>query len=188
MTSSEPARPPRPTLVTQRLVLRPFVLDDAPDVQRLAGDRRVAATTLNIPHPYEDGMAETWIGSHQTNWEETAQLTLAITTAADGLLGAVGLIPKLEHRRGEMGYWIAVPFWGQGYATEAARALMTYGFRELGLEKIEARHLAGNEASGRVMEKLGMRREGTVRRHIVKDGVVHDIVLYGILSSEWDPE
>jgi RimJ/RimL family protein N-acetyltransferase len=67
-----------PTLTTPRLNLRPFSLADAPDVQRLAGSREVASTTLNIPHPYADGMAEPWIATHQEQYERGACVTFAI--------------------------------------------------------------------------------------------------------------
>lgn len=178
--------PPIPTLTTARLVLRPFALSDAADVQRLAGDFEVATTTLTIPHPYEDGVAETWIGTHAERWASARHLTLAITTAADGLVGAVGLQQRSPHRRAELGYWIAREFWGRGYATEAAAAVVAYGFRTLGLNKIDAHYLARNGASGRVMEKVGMTLEGTLRQHIVKWEEPEDVVMYGILASDFE--
>jgi hypothetical protein len=75
-----------PRLSTERLLLRPFSLSDASVVQRLAGDRSIADTTLNIPHPYEDGAAEAWISTHQEVFDQGKGLTLAITTKADGAL------------------------------------------------------------------------------------------------------
>ena len=74
----------RPTLEADRLILRPFTLADAPDVQRLAGDKAIAATTLNIPHPYEDGVAENWIESHQEKFEKGQLVNFAITLRANG--------------------------------------------------------------------------------------------------------
>ena len=177
--------PPIPTLATGRLVLRPFALSDATDVQRLAGDYQVATTTLTIPHPYEDGVAEAWIETHEERWASSRHLTLAITTEVEGLVGAVSLQQRPPHRRAELGYWIARRFWGRGFATEAARAVVAYGFRELGLNKIDAHYLARNPASGRVMEKVGMAREGILRQHIVKWEEPEDVVMYGILASEF---
>lgn len=72
-----------PTLETRRLVLRPFLLSDAATVQRLAGDRAVADTTLSIPHPYVDGMAEQWIATHEGAWTRHEMATLAITEPED---------------------------------------------------------------------------------------------------------
>jgi ribosomal-protein-alanine N-acetyltransferase len=176
----------RPTLFTERLVLRPFTLADAPDVQRLAGAREVAEMTANIPHPYEDGMAEEWISTHQERFERGEALTLAITRRSDGaLVGAIGLVMRAQDARAELGYWIGVPYWGQGYCTEAARALVEYAFEHLGLHRIHATHLKRNPASGRVMQKIGMACEGCLREHLQKWGVFEDMVQYGLLASEW---
>ena len=175
---------PLPTLITERLTLRPFALNDVSAVQRLAGDHQVASTTLTIPHPYEDGAAEEWIGGHASQWAAHEFLALAATTAEDGLVGAISLDLSLPHRRAELGYWIGVPFWNRGYATEASRALVEYGFAELDLNRIEAQYLIRNPASGRVLEKLGMMYEGVRRQHIVKWGVPEDIGLCSLLVSD----
>lgn len=176
-----------PTLVTDRLLLRPFRADDAPRVRLLAGDRAVADTTTNVPHPYLDGMAERWIGSHDGLWREGRSLVFAIVRTKDDLLiGAVGLTLNPVHDRAELGYWIGRPFWDRGYCTEAARAVVAYGFRELELRRIHASHFVRNPASGRVMEKLGMRREGLLRAHIRKWDAFEDVVVYGLLRSEYE--
>lgn len=175
---------PIPTLRTDRLVLRPFVPDDAPTVQRLAGEYEVASTTLTMPHPYKDGMAESWIENHEAAWEADAELILAITTEADGVVGAVGLTLVPEHQRGEVGYWVGVPYWNRGYATEAAEAVLILGFDILGLNRIQAEHFTGNPASGKVMQKLGMKFEGVLRQHFVRMGDLQDVAVYSLLSSE----
>ena len=178
--------PEQPTLHTPRLLLRPFTLADAADVRRLAGAREIASTTAVIPHPYEDGMAEQWIGTHAPALAEGRSITYAITLAETGeLCGAIGLSLAPEHRRAELGYWIGVPYWGRGYCTEAALAVRDFGFGELGLHRIEAVHLARNPASGRVMQKIGMRHEGTLREHMLKWGVFETIECYAVLRSEW---
>ena len=173
-----------PTLNTQRLTLRPFTLDDAPVVQRLAGDREVASTTFNVPHPYEEGAAEAWIGTHAADWKARSMLVLAVTVQGDDLIGAISLHLSFPHRRAELGYWIGVPYWNRGYATEAGRALLDYGFDELGLNRIDAHYIMRNPASGRVMEKLGMKPEGTLRQHMMKWDVLEDVALYAVLASE----
>lgn len=175
---------PMPTLETKRLVLRPFRPDDAAEVQRLAGEREVAAGTLTVPHPYPDGAAEEWIATHAANWAERKVLTLAVTTPGnDTLVGAVGLILTMADRRAELGYWIGIPWWNLGYATEASRAIIDFGFASLGLHRIMARHMARNPASGRVMQKLGMRQEGVLRQHTLKWGVFEDLVVYAVLAE-----
>jgi [ribosomal protein S5]-alanine N-acetyltransferase len=176
----------QPTLVTRRLTLRPLSFTDAPAVQRLAGAREVADTTLNIPHPYADGMAEAWIATHESGFANGTTATFAIVSAnSRELVGATGLSIKIEHAVGELGYWIGVPFWGHGYATEAAIALLKFGFETLGLNRIQARHLLRNPASGRVMQKLGMTYEGTLREAVRKWDAFEDLAVYSILAAEW---
>ena len=176
----------QPILETERLILRPFELADAKEVQRLAGAREIAATTLNIPHPYEDGMAEEWIGTHQETFEQGRGVSFAITTRGDGrLIGAISLMGIRPGHQAELGYWIGEPHWNQGFCTEAARAVVGYGFRVLGLNRIHACHLTRNPASGRVMQKLGMVHEGRRRQHVEKWGAFEDLELYGMLRREW---
>lgn len=179
----------QPILHTERLTLRPFTLADAADVQRLAGAREVASTTATIPHPYEDGMAETWINTHPARLADGTGITYAIILTETGeLCGAISLMLKPEHQRAEIGYWIGVPYWGCGYCSEAAVALRDHAFRALALHRILAVHLARNPASGRVMQKIGMRHEGTLREHEFKWGVFETIEYYAILRSEWEDE
>lgn len=174
---------PAPILETERLTLRTLDLKDAPEVQRLAGAREVALNTLTIPHPYPDGAAEEWIRAHTT---EAGMMNFAIVRRTDGVLvGSVGLILKSDHDKAEIGYWIGVPFWNQGYATEAVAAVIDYGFQELGLQRIYAAHFARNAASGQVLVKNGMRHEGTLRRDIKKWDEYLDIEMYSILRTEW---
>ena len=175
-----------PTLQTERLILREFALEDAPDVRRLAGEPEIARTTLLIPHPYEDGMAEAWISSQRPAYEAGEHVNFAVTLRGEGtLVGSItlGLNPRDDN--GELGYWIGVPYWGRGYCTEAAREVVRYGFEDLGLHRIHASHFGSNPASGRVMQKIGMSYEGTRREHYKKWGEHEDRVDYGLLASEY---
>ena len=147
----------QPDLKTERLLLRRFRLDDASTVQRLAGNINVSKMTLNIPYPYKQGMAEEWISSHQESRESKTGISYAIVKLDNNkLLGTVSLV-RLDGSEGELGYWIGQPYWGLGYCTEAAEELIRYSFQKLGLKKIVAEHLLANPASGKVMEKVGMR-------------------------------
>jgi RimJ/RimL family protein N-acetyltransferase len=169
--------------------LRPFEAGDAAEVTRLVSDRRIADTTRNIAHPYRHEMAEQWIASLGPNFQAGTQATFAVMHAADHtLMGAIGLTIARADQRAEMGYWLGVPFWGQGYTTEAATALLRYGFTELGLHRIMATHIARNPASGRVMQKIGMRYEGTLRDHYAKNDAFEDVVYYAILLPEWQTQ
>lgn len=179
----------RASLRTARLLLRPFRAEDAAAVQELAGDRAIAENTLSIPHPYPDGAAAEWIETHAEQRATGRPAPFAIERAADGrLIGATGLELEPEHEAAELGYWIGKPFWGRGYGTEAARAMLDYGFRELGLHRVHARHFVRNPASGRVLEKIGMRHEGSQRQAIKKWGEYLDVELFAILRAEWQPE
>src|SRR5687768_17427188 len=99
-----------PTLTTPRLILRPFTVEDAPAVERLAGSREVADTTLSIPHPYPEGGGAAWIETHAATWKSGKGFTLAIALreTPDALIGAIGLSIDRDHSRGELGYWINV--------------------------------------------------------------------------------
>ena len=146
----------QPNIETPRLKLLQFKMDDAGSLQSLAGNYNVAKNTINIPHPYEDGMAETWISTHQHEWDEKQAITYAIfLKSTEKLIGAVGLV-GVRGNEGGVGYWIGEPYWGRGYCTEAAKGLIHFCFETLQLVRIEAEHLVSNPASGRVMEKVGM--------------------------------
>ena len=176
----------QPILETDRLILRPFQLSDAKETQKLAGHREIASTTLNIPHPYEDGMAESWISTHKETFDKGKGVAYAITSKDDGkLMGAISLMSISKGHQAEMGYWVGVPFWGNGYCTEAGKVLLEYGFTELGLNRIHACYLARNPSSGRVMEKIGMTYEGTRPHHVQKWDIFEDLVLKGILKKDW---
>ena len=176
----------QPNLHSERLILRPFALSDAKLVQHLAGNVKIAETTLNIPHPYENGMAEAWIGTHRESFKEGKGVTYAIVNkSTNDLIGAIGLMINPTHKKAELGYWIGVPYWGKGYCTEASRVLIGYGFNELNLNKIYAKALVTNTASWTVMEKVGMLYEGTLRQEVIKNDLAYDLKTYAILKDEY---
>jgi ribosomal-protein-alanine N-acetyltransferase len=177
--------PKQPVLFSARLVLRPLSSDDASIVHKLVAEREIASTTLNIPFPYEDGMAEAWIATHEPAWQRGEIATFAITEPSEGLVGAIGLTIDQKNQRAEAGYWIGLPFWGRGYATEALSEIIAFGFTQLNLNRIHASHFTRNPASGRVMIKAGMRFEACLRQHVVKWGQFEDIAAYSILRSEY---
>ena len=172
-----------PTLRTKRLILDRFEPADTEVVERLVNVAEVARYTLNIPHPYPEGAALGWIAGHAAEYDQGDGVAFAVRLPDRQVVGCMGLRIERRHDRGELGYWIGKPFWGQGYATEAARACVAFGFRHFDLRKIVANYVAGNPASGRVMEKLGMTREGEHRQHTKKDGVYHDLIDYGLLRE-----
>lgn len=176
---------PLPSLQTDRLLLRPYVLADIPDLVRLAGAREIAATTLRIPHPYREEDAVAFINSFTAEAElgSSARFAIILRDSRE-LCGGGGLRVEKAHQHAELGYWIGLPYWGKGYATEAARAVVGYGFETLGLRRIFASCLTHNEASGRVLTKVGMRYEGCQRSHICKWEKFYDLDLYGMLAPD----
>jgi RimJ/RimL family protein N-acetyltransferase len=176
-----------PTLETARLRLRPYCEADIAELLPLIGTREVAATTLRIPHPYTEQDAKAFLVLAQ----EPGKIWLAISLRSDGRqIGGIGLRLDEQHRHAELGYWLGVPYWGKGYATEAAREMLRYGFEDLHLHRIYASHFKHNLASGRILVKLGMRYEGCQREHVCKWDEFLDSELYGVLRREWeqDPE
>ena len=172
-----------PALETTRLRLRPYREDDIAELLPLIGTREVAATTLRIAHPYTEQDARDFLALAQ----EPGKIWLAVALRSDGRqIGGIGLRVDDQHQHAELGYWLGAPYWGQGYATEAAREILRYGFRDLHLHRIYASHFAQNPASGRVLLRLGMRHEGCQREHLRKWNQFVDSELYGMLRQEWE--
>lgn len=156
----------QPLLITSRLTLRPFLLADAARVQQLAGDSRVSRMTVNIPHPYKNGMAEAWISSHAKSFACSERVVYAVTISATReLIGTVSLT-QITKTDCNLGYWIGIPYWDKGYCTEAVGALISFGFNQYELPLIYARHLAENQASGRVLLKNEFKHAGRISMEI----------------------
>ncbi|HHW95861.1 MAG: GNAT family N-acetyltransferase [Myxococcota bacterium] len=177
----------QPVLYTKRLILRPQQLTDIPELVRWAGDFEVADTALNIPHPYNDEAAIQWINYSLESWKNQQQAVFAIEFKyKPGLIGVIGLASiDYRHRNAEMGYWLGVPFWGQGLATEAAARILAFAFEGLDLDRVYAQYFVRNPASGRILEKIGMQQEGRLRSHVRQWGKPEDLILCGILRTEW---
>jgi [ribosomal protein S5]-alanine N-acetyltransferase len=176
----------QPILKTSRLLLRPFDMSDAKRVQGLAGDIKVATHTLNIPHPYEDGIAEGWINTHKEQLEQNKTVNYAVVmNNTQELIGAISLMLNLNHKKAEIGYWFGVPYWNKGYCTEATIEMIKFGFEQLGLNKIITCAMAENTGSWRVMEKAGMDFEGVRRQEVLKWGAFKDLRYYYILKEDY---
>jgi len=178
-------------------------MSDAPAIRGIVNNEAVASTMRSMELPYTLAMAEHWLQSQAEIWESQMAMVFGICWNSQGssgnlegstggsqddasptLIGGIGLEICKEDEKGEMGFWIDQSYWGKGVATEAAAEMMAFGFEELHLNKIVAFHMVRNPASGRVMEKLGMRKEGLLRDHVKKSGKFEDSVAYGILSSD----
>ena len=174
----------RPFLKTNRLILRPPVPEDAPAIQQHVSDRRIAETTALIPHPYPEGGAMEWIRRSEVTLREGRGVDFSILLRDSGeLLGVVGLI---DHGvDSSLGYWIGVPHWGQGYATEAVHRVIRYAFNARRIPSLNACHFAHNPASGRVMQKAGLLYQGVEPLGASRDGVRYDRVCYGVTARQW---
>jgi RimJ/RimL family protein N-acetyltransferase len=177
--------PEPPILETEHLILRPFRLEDAPDFERLIAPFEVTDGTLSFPHPVPEGWGLERINRMFTTFVAGEHTEFAITSRqTNDLMGGIGLSITARHKRGHLGYWLGVDHWGKGYATEAAQAVLRYGFATLGLHRIEAGHYPRNLASGRVLEKIGMQREGVLRDDLLKGDQFEDTVMYAILRTD----
>lgn len=174
-----------PELETERLRLRGFNLADKYDIRKLAGEKEIAATTLSIPHPYTLEDAENWLQTKVDNFENDKEIAWAICKKeTNGLIGAIGMRLEADNDSAELGFWIGKPFWGNGFVTEAGNRVLDYAFQEMELNRVEANHMVGNDASGRVLEKLGMQYEGLHRQLIKKWGEFKDVKRFAILKSD----
>jgi [ribosomal protein S5]-alanine N-acetyltransferase len=175
-----------PALQTRRLTLGAFEPEDAPELQRMAGAREIADTTVSIPHPYDLDHALAWIGQQRKESVRGRATNFAIRLLPDfPLIGCVGLRDiDREHLQAELGFWIGREWWGKGYAREAAAEVLRFGFEDLGLNRICAHHMARNPAAGQVLLHLGMQREGVLRERVRKWGVYEDVILYAMLRAD----
>ncbi len=175
-----------PRFTTPRLLLRAFAEVNVPGLIALAGNYEVAKNTLNIPHPYTEADARQWLHLTRQGFEQQRAYAFALKLRATGeFIGGIGLTLELRCNRAEAGYWLGQPYWGQGLATEALAALLYFGFEELKLNKIHATHHAENLASGGVMRKNRMIKEGELVQHTRRDGRYHDLWQYRLTSQEY---
>jgi RimJ/RimL family protein N-acetyltransferase len=145
-----------PVLETQRLILRAPQLGDAKAIAALANDRRVAENTARIPHPYRLADAESFI----LGADKAQERAFLITLADDTVIGSCGITSDAANDAPAIGYWIGVPHWGHGYATEAVRALIDHAFTDLELQVLTANARVTNPASRRIIEKCGFQWTG----------------------------
>ncbi len=176
----------QPSLETERLRLRPFLAEDAEAVQRLAGAREIADTALAIPHPYSLDSAKAWIAGQVFSFQQSTSLHFAIELQETGeLIGAIELTQiDPEPAQAELRFWVGKAWWGQGYASEAAREIIRYGFESLALNRIYAHFLSRSPRSGQLLRRLRMKKEGVLRQRARKWDTFEDVVLYAIVRDD----
>lgn len=182
-----------PKLETERLLLNQIKPADVPDIAVYAGNKNITDNTRSMPYPYFEEDAVRWINIVNQGFKNKDQYAFAIRQKTDGrFIGGIGLTIELANNRAELGYWLAEPFWNKGFTTESVQAILKYGFEEINLNKIVAVYLTQNEASGKVMVKNGMIKEGEFKDHDVKkdhtvaDGEYISLIQYRMLKSEYE--
>ncbi|MRG87179.1 GNAT family N-acetyltransferase [Salinibacillus xinjiangensis] len=170
---------------TERLVMRPYDLSDAPRAQKLGDDKDVAETTF-IPYPYTLEKVEDWIQNHLSLIENGDAYPLAVILKSERqLIGTMTIRGDKTHNKGELAYWIGKDYWGKGYATEASKKIIEFGFHDLKLNRIWAPVMSKNKASGKVMKKVGLNYEGTLKQDILKWDKYEDVDIYGLLKENY---
>ena len=174
-----------PTLRTDRLLLRPFQDRDREDIYALQSDARVLEFWDSPPWA-DRSRADTFLARSRTMAEEDRGVRVAIDRLDDGsFVGwATALWSTPEFRTGELGYVLTEASWGNGYATEAAGALLDWALEAMDLNRVQSEVDTRNPASARVLAKLGFTLEGTLRENCIVDGVVSDSWMYGLLRRE----
>lgn len=176
----------QPLLTTSRLILRPFQLSDTTKVQLLAGEEPIANGTINIPHPYQDGMAGQWIGKLLAGWNSGQSAIYAITLKSTyQLVGCIGL-HNIDDGKAQLGYWIGVPYWGRGFCTEAAERITEFGFNRLNIDTIYGQHFSREANAGKVMQKIGMTHVMTKNDAIRVNMISENLEYYEMKRPEPD--
>ncbi|MBA2174872.1 GNAT family N-acetyltransferase [Halobacillus locisalis] len=174
-----------PFLETERLLLRAYELKDARQAQVLAGDKDLAETTF-LPHPYTLETAGNWISSHPKLIENREAFPFAvILKGEDQLIGTMTLRVDDLHNKGELAYWIGKDYWNNGYATEASKIVIDFGFKKQNLNRIWAPVMTKNKASGKVMQKVGLKYEGTLKQDILRWDEYEDVDVFGLLKEDY---
>mgnify|MGYP006298233397 CR=1 FL=1 len=172
-------------------VLSPVERSDRDAIVEHLQDREIWRNTLYIPYPYTEEDADTWIEGRITHrLDQPTEVTFALRNPDEKLIGVVGA-DDLEvgtTHRANLGYWLAKPYWGRGLMTRAARRYTRYAFDHLEVVRLTAEVFSWNQASARVLEKVGFQREGRLRKHRAKDGDLVDVFYYGLLQSDVRPE
>lgn len=176
-----------PQLESERLILnQPNSEDTADLILYLNQTSEFADNTLTMPFPYTEESAQFWLKMIEDGFEKKDAFVFGIRKKENlKLIGGIGLHLVVPHQKAELGYWIAKDFWNQGYATEAAKTVVEFGFRILNLNKIYASHYPHNPASGKILQKIGMQYEATLKDEVLKKEKFLDLIRYSILKNNY---
>lgn len=174
------------TLEIGRLILRPFEPSDVARLRIIAGERRIADTTISVPHPFADSDASAWIEESCRDMLERKAYGFAIVLRETGVLIGYGALRDIdtEHAQAEISFWISGDHEGKGYVTEAVDRLITFAFETLNLNRLCAFHMVRNSGSKQVLQKLGFVQEGYLRQRVRKWGVFEDVLAWSRLRTD----
>lgn len=174
-----------PQLETERLLLRQMTPRDARAVYRIFADEEVTRC-YDLPTFQDIRQARQLIERQAERFEIGTGIRWGIARRQDNVvIGTCGFHLSQDPHRAEIGYDLARPFWGQGFMTEALRAVLAYGFESLGLNRVEALVMPGNEASRRLLARLGFVAEGTLREYAFFKGSFHDLICFSLLKRDY---
>jgi RimJ/RimL family protein N-acetyltransferase len=173
-------------LETERLALRRHRRADAPAIARLLNDWDVVRWLAVVPFPYTEKDAHEWIAQTNRNWADGRDYQFVVTLRASGtMVGHMGLRIEKEKSAGELGYWFGQAHWGAGYGSEAAAAVIDFGFRDLDLERIWATCLPDNDRSRRVLAKAGFLEEGRRMQEFATIGRTVEVPVMVLGREAW---
>jgi len=163
----------------EKFILRLFKKSDAKALAKNGNNKEVYNNTLRIPHPYTLKDAREWIEKNIREDKNKERKMINFVIDIDGeLVGSIGFSGIEKEHKAELGYWLGEDYWGKGIITEAIKIVEKYGFRELGLKRIQAQVFAFNKGSARVLEKNNYKLEGILRKDVKKDGKYIDAYVY----------
>lgn len=171
-----------PVIKTERLILSHLEEKDIPFIVEYLQHKIYSDLTSNIPYPYTESDARFWLKMSEEAFENNSGYTFGIRNKEGQIIGAIGLHDR-DDDKAELGYWIGMPYWNKGYVTEAAKAIIDFGFKKLNFNKIFATHFPHNPASGKIMKKIGMKKEAFLKEEVKKDGEYFDLVMYSIFNN-----
>lgn len=175
-------------LETKRLLLKSYRHEYADAIYSVVSQAEIADTMITIPHPYPKELVNEWIDYLQKSAKQGTAFEFAIflKEKPEKYIGNCGLVSiSNTHKKAEIAYFIDKNEWGKGYATEVASSMISYGFEELGLERIYGHCMSRNPASRKVMEKIGFQFEGTLRHDIKKGEIFEDLDLLSIIRLDY---
>jgi [ribosomal protein S5]-alanine N-acetyltransferase len=172
-------------IVFEGIVLRPWVVEDARELALIADNKKIADNLRDgFPFPYSITDARNWLGLVLP--ENFPPKYFAITIDKQ-LIGSIGIVSKSDiyRKNFEIGYFLSEQFWGSGIATKAIKAATSYAFREFDIVRVYAEPFADNAGSRKALENAGFILEATLRRNVIKNGVIKDSCIYSVLREDF---